>query len=106
MTSFMSSHRRGFTLIEVIVALAIAGGSMILLLSACRHSMQRSLRAQQLLIASHLAESAADELLLSKDGVLSGGFPQHPGWSWAAQLTPASVEDVAGLERMVLSVNA
>ena len=72
----MNRFRRGYTIIEVLVALAIlavvAGG----LLAALMLGMRESKEGRERVVANILAESAIDELLASPPGTVG----PSPGW--------------------------
>jgi len=89
--SFHTVDARGFTLIEITVALAILGGGMILLVSAYYSAMQLHILTTDEVDSRMLMENAvgrADIGVMS--GELSGGgnfgprFPEYT-WSYSAQ---------------------
>ena len=101
----MPSNRRGFTLVEVLVALGIAAGALILLVSANNESLRRSVRCRQLVELEELAETKLDEARLGALGAADRGrFERHPGLSWEIQREACNSADLKGLERVTLSV--
>ncbi len=65
------SHK-GFTLLEVIVALAIVSVALGTLLSAANNSVRLSSKIQLRIIAQWVAENKASELRLNKNRLSSG----------------------------------
>lgn len=100
----MQKNRPGFTLVEVMVALGIAGGALVLLLSANRESLRRSANSSNQALLDQLAQSKLDELKLELDPRRSGELPGLAGYSWDASNENASVENVKELHRVVLRV--
>ena len=95
----------GFTLVEVMVALGIVAGSMILLLSANRNALQRSLRAQDQIRLEHAAESKFDEVLCGSETSQNGSFEGMPGCTWAIQQEPAEIEGLGNLQKVTITVS-
>jgi general secretion pathway protein I len=94
----------GFTLVEVIVALAITAGALVLLACAGNESFRRSQRARQTAALEQLAESKLDEVLVGLERERRGEFAGHPGWSWEIEHSSASVEGLRNLERVTFRV--
>ncbi|MDA8163372.1 MAG: type II secretion system protein [Desulfobacteraceae bacterium] len=108
---------RGFTLIEVLVATAIMGISLGVLLSGIAMGHREAFRGDQ---AREAALVAGDLLqnLRKADGSFSPGkgpVTGHPGWSYSLQIKDAAFMmssegmgakelDAPGLEEVVLSV--
>ena len=97
---------RGFTLIEVIVALAIASGALILLLMASQACMQRSMRAGLAASIQLAAESKLDEVRsASPEGAAArGDLGGHPGWQWVLERGKAEMAGLEGMQRLTLKV--
>jgi general secretion pathway protein I len=76
-------HARGFTLLEVMVAIAILGIALLGLLGLQHQSMQSVIRAQQSTRASMLAQAVMTEAELERYpdlGITSGDFEKaFPG---------------------------
>jgi prepilin-type N-terminal cleavage/methylation domain-containing protein len=106
MNSGRLSRRSGFTLIEVIVALGIAGGSLILLLSASRAALQRSMRAQHGATVEQACESKLNEIVAGLETSPNGDFDDLPGLTWHVQRENADVEKLTGLELISLSIRS
>jgi prepilin-type N-terminal cleavage/methylation domain-containing protein len=92
--SAASTRRRpgqaGFTLLEMIVATALLGMTIVGLLSLISGSMWNATRVREYDRAAMLARSKMDELLtvtpLPLAQALAGNFDQNSGWT--AQLDP------------------
>jgi general secretion pathway protein I len=89
-------RRRGFTLLEVLVATTIMGIAVVGVLSALSSSMRNAARLTDYDRAVMLSRSKMDELLLDahfpRNTVVEGGFdPSLTGGvegGWRARLTP------------------
>ena len=104
MLSIDTGHRRGFTLVEVMVALGITAGAMILLLSVNRNALQRTLRAQDRIRLEHACESKLDAILCGSETGLNGALDAMPGYSWSVQQEPAGIDGLANLQRVTFTV--
>jgi len=103
--------RRGFTLLEMLVATAIMGIAVVALLANISTSMQNAARLTDYDRAALLAKRKMDELLLDprlpKLAAFGGEFNQRSGWR--ARLTPFEMPPnptpgVAALERLELEI--
>jgi type II secretory pathway pseudopilin PulG len=92
-------------LVEVLVALGIAAGALILLVSANNESLRRSIRCRQLMELEELAEARLDEIRLGVIGTADRGrFEGHPELSWAMEKQACNAADLKGLQRLTLSI--
>jgi general secretion pathway protein I len=103
--------RRGFTLLEMLVATALMGIAVVALLANISTSMQNASRLTDYDRAALLARRKMDELLLDsrlpKLATFSGEFDQRSGWR--ARLTPFEMPPnaapgAAALERLELEI--
>ncbi|MBI4872350.1 MAG: prepilin-type N-terminal cleavage/methylation domain-containing protein, partial [Candidatus Riflebacteria bacterium] len=81
------ASRRGFTLLEILVALGILGSSLVILLTNIFHSIEMYRVAQGTLLAGFLAQEKFTELVNAKSGVSvgdfkDGTFEKAPGYAW------------------------
>jgi len=85
MRSIIKRNDRGFTLVEVLVALAIAGGALILILSANGASLKKSVDAR---ISERLQRAAESKFSEWKSGIeraSEGPLPGFAGHTWEAR---------------------
>lgn len=103
--------RRGFTLLEMLVATALMGIAVVALLANISTSMQNASRLTDYDRAALLARRKMDELLLDarlpKLATFGGEFDQRSGWR--ARLTPFEMPPnaapgAAALERLELEI--
>jgi general secretion pathway protein I len=81
-------EERGFTLIEVLIALAILGVSLAVVLTTVSDSLSRTRRGEQELLATSLARSLIDRVgadLALKSSDTSGDADD--GFSWRLSVT-------------------
>ena len=95
---------RGFTLVEVVVALAIAALALILLLAANQASLQCSLRAREQVLLQRLCESQFDACRSGMETRDSGSFEELPGWTWRYDAEKEDLEELEGLRRLTFKV--
>lgn len=99
-----SGKESGFTLIEVIVALAIAGGALVLLLSANQASLRRSASATQEAAVLRAAETTFDAYRCGESQASEGELKGMPGWSWKVRASKAETGGVENLHRLTFDV--
>ena len=75
--------RRGFTLLEILIALGVLGTAMVAVAGAINTSARRVLAARENLVASRIASARLHEVLSrNKPEPDSGVEESHPGFSW------------------------
>ncbi|MDD2307987.1 MAG: prepilin-type N-terminal cleavage/methylation domain-containing protein [Desulfuromonadaceae bacterium] len=92
---------RGFTLLEVMVALAIMAGVIVTLLGSVNYHLgiiagERDSTTMTLLARNRIAEM--EQAPVKGEGTFA---PSHPELSWKADLLPA---DLPGLQKLVVTV--
>jgi general secretion pathway protein I len=96
---------RGFTLLEVMIALAILAVSLVVLLGLRNRDVQLQTYARDLTRATLLARQMAatvDAEGTPELGYVAGDFGQdHPGFSWQRQVTPFMAELIGDRVREV-----
>jgi prepilin-type N-terminal cleavage/methylation domain-containing protein len=97
-------HDDGFTLVEVMVALAIAGGSLVLILTANNASLRRSVESNERARVELAAESKLDEILLGMEPGWQGDMPGMPGWRWSLVREPTFALPLKKLRQMTFRV--
>ncbi len=92
----MRDHEKGFTLIEVMVSMAILAIALVALIGLRNRSIKNVKEAEDLSRASLIAEKLMGEIQLlglqttKKEGV-------EEGYRWTVNLAPTFVEDVKEL---------
>ncbi|MBI4871115.1 MAG: type II secretion system protein [Candidatus Riflebacteria bacterium] len=103
----------GFTLIEILIALAILGSSLVVLLTSIFHSIEMFRVAQDTILAGFLAQEKFTELENAKSSVnigdsRDGVFEKAPGYAWRYQVSKVGLlpflETVPGLRRLEVVV--
>lgn len=99
------SSQKGFTLLEVIIAVAIMGAALAILLgSVNRNLMQASLSKNQS-IAQTLAQQKMSEIELDgypQVGEEQGPFEEFPGFYWFVRVLPYDIEQLGTEIRIVI----
>ena len=99
----MGKTSAGFTLVEVIVALAIAAGALIILLSANNSSLASSTRSRNDAKVHLALESKLDELRAGVETSTGGELAACPSWEWRAEReSVAEADDIKHLKRITL----
>jgi prepilin-type N-terminal cleavage/methylation domain-containing protein len=98
---------RSFTLVELLVALAILAGGVLALLLARNEAQQTSRETRGLLTAIELAQQKLSEFEVFgfPDDDTGGGFPHHPGFAWQVRLQDVSFAVKAQITRVDLLVS-
>lgn len=94
----------GFTLMEVVIALAIAAGVLVAVLGSLSYHMRVSLEMGELVTASVIGremieDSLATGLPLERSGVFEG---EHGRFAWRLDTSDAGIEDLKRIELSVL----
>ncbi len=99
------SSQKGFTLLEVIIAVAIMGAALAILLgSVNRNLLQASLSKNQS-IAQTLAQQKMSEIELDgypEVGQEEGPFEEFPGFYWFVRVLPYDIEQLGTEIRIVI----
>ena len=97
--NLLCSRARGFTLLEVMVAMAILGIALLGLLGLQHQSMQSVIRAQQSTRASMLAQAVMTEAEIERfpdlgrtTGDFQSAFPgEFPDFRWEREVDPSAM---------------
>jgi type II secretory pathway pseudopilin PulG len=103
----MKLHARssaGFTLLEVILALGIAGGGLVLVVSACNEGLRRTIRADMSQQLDELCERKLNEILAGAEQAVQGPCAQRDTWLWKLE-TEMTEAGALRLERLHLSIH-
>lgn len=93
---------RGFTLLEVMVSLAIIAGVLMTVYASFGFHLDIAARDREETVAMLLARSKIDECMLRGEKAAKGTFdPSWPGITWELATEPAPWQ---GVERLNLTV--
>jgi prepilin-type N-terminal cleavage/methylation domain-containing protein len=94
----LTTRNRGFTLIEVLVALAIAGGALVLILSANGASIRKSVDARLTERLHRAAESKFSEWKCGAERAAEGPLAGFDGHRWEIR---TAREDLSPLRKLI-----
>ncbi len=97
----------GFTLLEVMIALAIMAGVILTVISSFNYHLSVVNRDREETIAVLLARSKLDDPLFNVKVPGKGTFaPDWPGFAWETVVQPAAIPGTAGLlNQLTLTVS-
>ena len=94
---------KGFTLLEVMIALAIAAGVLLTVISSLNHHLSIIGQDAGETTAALLGRAKLDDPDFAKQTDNKGTFaPDHPALSWEREIAPA---DIPGLNLISLTVS-
>ena len=96
---------QGFTLLEVIIAVAIIGSSLAILLGAVNKNLLMASQSKNITIASFLAQKKLGEIELvglPDIGNQQGVFEEAPDFSWYLSVQPYNIEQLGADIRIVI----
>lgn len=94
----------GFTLLEVMVAVAVLSFALVSILAVAGRNVSLSARAADLRTASALADDMAsriDARGLSSTSARSGKFEERPGFEWHLSVVPYDIPGLGTRMRIV-----
>jgi general secretion pathway protein I len=93
----------GFTLLEVMIALAIMAGVVVTIIGAVNHHLGLAARDREETVAVLLARGKLAEPGFATQETTAGTFaPAWPEYSWRRELLPT---ETIGLKRLVLTIS-
>jgi prepilin-type N-terminal cleavage/methylation domain-containing protein len=95
---------QGFTLIEVMVALAVAAGALVLILSANGASLRKSVHARLDERLQRAAESKFSEWLIGAERAGEGPLPGFDGHRWEVRMAREELAPLRRLSRVTFTV--
>ena len=94
---------KGFTLLEVMIALAIAAGVLLTVISSLNYHLSIVGQDAEETSAALLGRAKLDDPEFSKQTENKGSFaPDHPAMTWEREITPT---ELPGLNRIRLTVS-
>jgi len=102
---YKSAEAKGFTLLEVIIAVAIMGASMAILLGAVNRNLVLASQSKNQSIAYTLAQQKIGEIELQgypQVGQEQGTFEEFPGFYWYINVLPYDIEQLGTEIRIVM----
>ncbi len=102
---FSHSGQSGFTLLEVIIAVAIMGGALAILLGAVNRNLVQASLSKNQSIAQSLAQQKMTEIELEgypEVGQEQGTFEEFPGFDWYVNVLPYDIEQLGTEIRIVM----
>ncbi|MEM7008556.1 MAG: prepilin-type N-terminal cleavage/methylation domain-containing protein [Thermodesulfobacteriota bacterium] len=100
-----SSGQKGFTLLEVIIAVAIMGAAMAILLGAVNRNLVQASLSKNQSIAQALAQQKLTEIELNgypEVGTEQGTYENYPGFNWYVNVLPYDIEQLGTEIRIVM----
>lgn len=98
MRSRRAGRRRGFTLLEVIVSLAVMGVGLVAVLEAFSAGLRLSLQDEFLTTATFLAAGKMEEVIKETyitPGTDEGDFgDEFPDFTWTVEITDSQIEEL------------
>ncbi len=91
LTSYGRSENKGFTLLEVVIAITLIGTAMVILLGSVSNNINFASKSKNnqtatLLAEQMMAEIELEEILYEREE--SGTFPNHGEFKWFVSVYP------------------
>jgi len=105
LTAAALSGKAGFTLLEVIIAVAIIGSSLAILLGAVNKNLVLASQSKNITIASFLAQRKMVEIEVEgfpEIGNQEGSFEELPEFRWYLSVQPYNIEQLGTEIRIVI----
>ena len=102
-------HNRGFTLLEVMIAVALLAVALVTLLGSQSQSVSYANSAKFETMAALLAQSKMSEMLIQDAESLSsdsGAFgDEYPGYAWEATVSDLSIEGLDAISEYLKQID-
>lgn len=110
MKKVRSRSSRGFTLLEVMIALAIIAGSLVVILHSHLLGVNLANRAQGISLAGLLAQEKMEGIIkegFPEEGEEEGIFEEHPHFRWRQTVSEAELfeKEIEGLRRIAVTIS-
>ena len=101
--------KSGFTLLEVMIALAIIAGALVVILHCHLIGVNLANRVKGISLASLLAQEKMEEIemeLALEEGEEEGDFEEYPGFQWRVVVSRAELfeEEIEVLKKATVTV--
>lgn len=83
----------GFTLIELVLAVALVGGSFMSLLFLRTSAVEKAGRFNMERRVQRLAQEKLDEIVYGLETATAGEFEEEPDWTWEAEIFSLATTD-------------
>ncbi|SNB47416.1 type II secretion system minor pseudopilin GspI [Geobacter sp. DSM 9736] len=94
---------KGFTLLEVMIALAIMAGVVLTVITSFNYNLSVATRDREETVAMLLARAKLDDPRLREQETKNGTFaPEWPGYGWVLDVAPTQLPL---LDKMTLTVS-
>lgn len=96
--------KNGFTLLEVVIAVAIMGTALVVLIGSVNRNLDITIKSRNMQIASTLAERIITRVELERVPEIreeSGTFDQYPEFSWFLSVAPYNLASIGAQIRII-----
>lgn len=106
MRATVARAERGFTLMEVLVALLIVAMAVSLMQSMASDGIDLAIETNHKRVAKMLLHQKAEEVIVDYETSTSGSFDGYPGYEWLVSTTdvPVGEEGEASIRLVTVSV--
>jgi len=94
LTNYGKAENKGFTLLEVVIAITLIGTAMVMLLGAISNNINLAAKSKNDQVAALLAEKMMAEIELEEKLYKrqeSGTFPDHKEFKWFLSVSPYNI---------------
>jgi len=105
--NYSPSSKTGFSLVEVLVALAVISTCLVVILNSQVLSIEGGIRSQHYTKAVFLAQEILIETQMEENLSVEyeeGKFEDSPDFRWEREVSEAGIEEVEGLKKVKIKV--